>query len=147
MYYYSIKKSFLISILSVISFLGQAQEDDLLKELDNLNQNETRFELPAFKALQIGNLQSTKVVDKGDLYMVVAHRFGTIKNGIDDFFGLDQANTKIQLLYGLLPNLQVGISRDSYEKTYSGTAKYKLFKQSDRVPVNVSLYGSADMNS
>ena len=140
MYYYSIKKSFLISILSVIPFLGQAQEDDLLKELDNLNQNETRFELPAFKALQIGNLQSTKVVDKGDLYMVVAHRFGTIKNGIDDFFGLDQANTKIQLLYGLLPNLQVGISRDSYEKTYSGTAKYKLFKQSDRVPVNVSLY-------
>ena len=99
MYYYSIKKSFLISILSVISFLVQAQEDDLLKELDNLNQNETRFELPAFKALQIGNLQSTKVVDKGDLYMVVAHRFGTIKNGIDDFFGLDQANTKIQLLY------------------------------------------------
>jgi hypothetical protein len=65
MYYYSIKKSFLISILSVIPFLGQAQEDDLLKELDNLNQNETRFELPAFKALQIGNLQSTKVVDKG----------------------------------------------------------------------------------
>jgi len=147
MYYYSIKKSFLISILSVISFLGQAQEDDLLKELDNLNQNETRFELPAFKALQIGNLQSTKVVDKGDLYMVVAHRFGTIKNGIDDFFGLDQANTKIQLLYGLLPNLQVGISRDSYEKTYSGTAKYKVFRQSNKVFANLSLYASVDINS
>ena len=147
MYYYSIKKSFLISILSVIPFLGQAQEDDLLKELDNLNQNETRFELPAFKALQIGNLQSTKVVDKGDLYMVVAHRFGTIKNGIDDFFGLDQANTKIQLLYGLLPNLQVGISRDSYEKTYSGTAKYKLFRQSNKVFANLSLYASVDINS
>ena len=80
MYYYSIKKLFLISILSVISFLGQAQEDDLLRELDSLNQNEPKFELPAFKALQIGNLQSTKVVDKGDLYLVVAHRFGTIKN-------------------------------------------------------------------
>ena len=147
MYYYSIKKSILISVLSLTAFVSIAQEDDLLKELDNLNQNETRFELPAFKALQIGNLQSTKVVDKGDLYMVVAHRFGTIKNGIEDFFGLDQANTKIQLLYGLLPNLQVGISRDSYEKTYSGTAKYKVFRQSDIVPVNVSLYGSVDVNS
>ena len=81
------------------------------------------------------------------MYLVVAHRFGTLKNGIDDFFGLDQANTKIQLLYGLLPNLQVGFSRDSYEKTYSGTAKYKLFRQSDRVPVNISLYGSVDINS
>lgn len=147
MYYYSIKKSILISVLSLTAFVGQAQEDDLLKELDNLNQNETRFELPAFKALQIGNLQSTKVVDNAELYMVVAHRFGTVKNGIDDFFGLDQANTKIQLLYGLLPNLQVGISRDSYEKTYSGTAKYKVFRQSDIVPVNVSLYGSVDVNS
>lgn len=147
MYYYSIKKSILISVLSLTAFVSLAQEDDLLKELDNLNQNETRFELPAFKALQIGNLQSTKVVDNADLYMVVAHRFGTVKNGIDDFFGLDQANTKIQLLYGLLPNLQVGISRDSYEKTYSGTAKYKVFRQSDIVPVNVSLYGSVDVNS
>ena len=147
MYYYSIKKSILISVLSIIPFVGLAQEDDLLKELDTLNQNETIFELPAFKALQIGNLQSTKVVDKGDLYMVVAHRFGTIKNGIDDFFGLDQANTKIQLLYGLLPNLQVGISRDSYEKTYSGTAKYKVFRQSNKVFANLSLYASVDINS
>ena len=147
MYYYSIKKSILVSVLSLTAFVGQAQEDDLLKELDNLNQNETRFELPAFKALQIGNLQSTKVVDNADLYMVVAHRFGTVNNGIDDFFGLDQANTKIQLLYGLLPNLQVGISRDSYEKTYSGTAKYKVFRQSNKVFANLSLYASVDINS
>ena len=147
MYYYSIKKSILVSVLSLTAFVGLAQEDDLLKELDNLNQNETIFELPAFKALQIGNLQSTKVVDNAELYMVVAHRFGTLQNGIDDFFGLDQANTKIQLLYGLLPNLQVGISRDSYEKTYSGTAKYKLFRQSNKVFANLSLYASVDINT
>ena len=147
MYYYSIKKSILVSVLSLTAFVGLAQEDDLLKELDNLNQNETIFELPAFKALQIGNLQSTKVVDNTELYMVVAHRFGTVKNGIDDFFGLDQANTKIQLLYGLLPNLQVGISRDSYEKTYSGTAKYKVFRQSNKVFANLSLYASVDINT
>ncbi|MGI9593553.1 MAG: DUF5777 family beta-barrel protein [Patiriisocius sp.] len=147
MYYYSIKKSILVSVLSLTAFVGLAQEDDLLKELDNLNQNETIFELPAFKALQIGNLQSTKVVDNAEFYMVVAHRFGTVQNGIDDFFGLDQANTKIQLLYGLLPNLQVGISRDSYEKTYSGTAKYKLFRQSNKVFANLSLYASVDINS
>ncbi len=147
MYYYSIKKSILVSVLSLTAFVGLAQEDDLLKELDNLNQNETIFELPAFKALQIGNLQSTKVVDNAELYMVVAHRFGTLQNGIDDFFGLDQANTKIQLLYGLLPNLQVGISRDSYEKTYSGTAKYKVFRQSNKVFANLSLYASVDINT
>jgi hypothetical protein len=32
----------------------------------------------AFKALKIVNLESTKVAAKGDLYFVVAHRFGSI---------------------------------------------------------------------
>jgi hypothetical protein len=86
-------------------------------------------------------------VSKGDLYLVVAHRFGYLKNGITDFFGLDQANTKIQLLYGIKKNLQLGVSRDSYQKTYSGTAKYRLLKQSNKLPLNVSLYGSIDVNS
>ena len=141
------KKSILISVLIVFPLIGYGQEDSLLKELESLSENEQIFELPAFKALQIGNLQSTKVVSKGDLYLVVAHRFGYLKNGITDFFGLDQANTKIQLLYGIKKNLQLGVSRDSYQKTYSGTAKYRLFKQSNKLPLNVSLYGSIDVNS
>jgi len=141
------KKSILISVLIVFPLIGYGQEDSLLKELESLSENEQIFELPAFKALQIGNLQSTKVVSKGDLYLVVAHRFGYLKNGITDFFGLDQANTKIQLQYGIKKNLQLGVSRDSYQKTYSGTAKYRLLKQSNKLPLNVSLYGSIDVNS
>ena len=141
------KKSILISVLIVFPLIGYGQEDSLLKELEGLSENEQIFELPAFKALQIGNLQSTKVVSKGDLYLVVAHRFGYLKNGITDFFGLDQANTKIQLLYGIKKNLQLGVSRDSYQKTYSGTAKYRLLKQSNKLPLNLSLYGSIDVNS
>lgn len=141
------KKSILISVLIVFPIIGYGQGDSLLKELESLSENEQIFELPAFKALQIGNLQSTKVVSKGDLYLVVAHRFGYLKNGITDFFGLDQANTKIQLLYGIKKNLQLGVSRDSYQKTYSGTAKYRLLKQSNKLPLNVSLYGSIDVNS
>lgn len=147
MHYYSIKRTFLAITLLAFPLFGSAQEDDLLKELDDLSQNETVFELPAFKALQIGNLQSTKVVDKGDLYLVVAHRFGPVKDGIREFFGLDQANTKIQLLYGISPIIQLGVSRDSYEKTYSGTAKMKLYRQSDKMPVNIALYGSVDINT
>lgn len=147
MYYYSMRSTFLAIALVVSPLFIFAQEEDLLQELDSLNQDETVFELPAFKALQIGNLQSTKVVDKGDLYMIVAHRFGSVKDGIREFYGLDQANTKIQFIYGISPNIQLGVSRDSYEKTYSGTAKVKLYRQSDKMPVNVALYGSIDINT
>lgn len=142
-----VKNSLLMLMMVAMPFLCLGQEDDLFQELDSLSQGPQLFELPAFKALQIGNLQSTKVVDKGDLYLVVAHRFGDFQNGISDFFGLDQANTKIQLLYGLMSNLQLGISRDSYEKTYSGTLKYRLYEQSQERPLNISLYGSVDINT
>ena len=148
MYYHSKIKSFLVlGLIILFTNFSFAQENDLLKELDDLSQDITKFEPPAFKALQIGNLQSTKVVDKGDLYLIVAHRFGSVKGGVREFYGLDQANTKIQLLYGVHQKLQLGISRDSYEKTYSGTAKLGLFQQSDKMPINVVLYSSIDINT
>jgi len=36
------------------------QENDFLEELKSLNQNQDLFKLPAFKAIQIGNLQKQK---------------------------------------------------------------------------------------
>ena len=148
MYYHSKIKSFLaLSLIGCFVNFSFAQEDDLLKELDELSQHIIKFEPPAFKALQIGNLQSTKLVDKGDLYLIVAHRFGSIKGGIREFYGLDQANTKIQLLYGISNRLQLGVSRDSYEKTYSGTVKLNCLQQSDKTPFNLVLYSSVDVNT
>lgn len=136
----------IIITLSLLSITTQAQHD-LLNELNNETKNTKQFDLPAFKAMQIGNLQSTKIADKGDLYLIVSHRFGTFKNGIDDFLGLDQANTKIQLAYSFWEGIQLSFSRDSFEKTYSGTAKVRLTKQSNQFPLNIVGYASADINS
>lgn len=145
MYTYKIKK-LLIVFLSfwTLSFYAQ---DDLLEELDKETKVNTKYSLPAFKAMQIGNLQSTKIADKGDLYLIVAHRFGSIKDGVEEFFGLDQANTKIQLAYSFWNEVQLSLSRDSFEKTYSGTVKIGVIKQSNTFPLNIVAYASADINS
>ncbi len=135
--------AYLIAFTSINSFA----QDDLLDELDNETKNAKQFALPAFKAMQIGNLQSTKIADKGDLYLIVSHRFGSLKDGIDEFFGLDQANTKIQLAYSFWDGVQLSLSRDSFEKTYSGTAKVRFTKQSTKFPLNLVGYASADINS
>ena len=75
MCYYS-KLRWLLSFAVLFVFTNaNAQENDLLEELDSLSKEEVVFENPAFKALQIGNLQSTKLVGEKDFYMVVAHRF------------------------------------------------------------------------
>lgn len=140
-------KTLFFIFLGLIFSVKSIAQNDLLDELDKETKNKTQFELPAFKAMQIGNLQSTKIADKGDLYLIVAHRFGSLKDGIDEFFGLDQANTKIQLTYGFRKGVQLSLSRDSFEKTYSGTAKVRFMKQSNKFPLNLVGYVSADINS
>ena len=135
-----------ILLLVLISFSINAQED-LLDELKQEDSKEATFELPAFKAMQIGNLQSTKIADKGDLYLIVAHRFGPFSDGIDEFFGLDAASTKIQFAYSVWDGFQFSLSRDSFEKTYSGAAKIRLKKQSTDFPLNIVAYGSTDIAS
>ncbi len=133
----------MILLVSAKALIGQ---DDLLNILTSEDQNEV-FEAPAFKAMKIGNLQSTKVADKGDLYMYVSHRFGTLKNAGSTFFGLDNANTKIQMIYGLLNGIQIGLSRESLRRTFAGSVKIKLKQQTLNFPVNMSAYGTINLNT
>lgn len=149
MYFYMTLKRV---ILYVLTFLYSASfccaQDDLLKEVDSLAiENSIKFDLPAFKTLKIGNLQSTKIAEKGELYLFVSHRFGPLKDGFDTFFGLDNANTKIELHYSFWNNIEFIISRESFEKTYSVASKFKFAKQSDKFPVNLVGFGSVNINS
>ena len=141
------KQNYIFFILTILSLFSLQAQDDLLLEIEEETNKNPKFNLPAFKAMQIGNLQSTKIANKGDLYLIVAHRFGAISDGVDEFFGLDQANTKIQLLYSFWNGVQMSLSRDSFEKTYSGALKIGLTKQTKNFPLNIVFYGSADINS
>lgn len=136
---------------SVVIFLflsiSICAQDDLLDELDALTEEEKKYELPAFKAMKIGNLQSTKIAEKGDLYLYVSHRFGTLQNGIKTFFGLDQANTKIQLVKGLWKGIQLSIGRESLGETYSTSIKARLAKQSETNAFTYVFYGTANINT
>ena len=118
-----------------------------MDELDKETQEPTKFELPAFKAMKIGNLQSTKMADVGDFYLIVSHRFGPLKDGADTFFGLDEANTKIQLLYSFWEGVQLSISRESYNRTLAASAKIRLARQSSSMPFNIVAYGTVNRNT
>lgn len=121
-------------------------QDDLLQELEEETKT-VKFNSPAFKAFKIGNLQSTKVADKGDTYMYVSHRFGTLKKGVSTFFGLDEANTKIQMIYGVADGFQIGLSRESLRKTYAGSMKFRIASQGEKFPLNLVGYTTINVNS
>jgi len=135
----------LLGLLTIPYFSLEAQAD-LLGELESRTE-EVKFNYPAFKAMKIANLQSTKVAAKGDLYMYVSHRFGTVKDGVSTFFGLDNASTKIELVYGVSKGLQLGISRESFRKTYAGSLKLRLFEQGQYLPFNAVLFTTLNVNT
>lgn len=137
------------SFVFVFFTIGYASaQDDLLNQLNAEKSDVKDKETTAFKGLQICNIQSTKMTAKGEWYMVISHRFGDLTEGLDNFFGLDNALTKIGGIYGVTDWLSLGASRHTYNKIYEVTAKYKLADQiTNGFPVSIVGYNTLDINS
>jgi len=136
-----------IFLILLLAYSFSFSQGSLLMELEDESENKLSKEISTFKAIKIVNNQSTKQASEKELYLYVSHRFGSINGGVKTLFGLDIANTKIELLYGLSNNLQIGFSRESLKKTYALNAKYNLTTQTSKLPFNSSLYASYNYNS
>jgi hypothetical protein len=135
-------------LLVVFGMSVATAQEDLLNQLEDSNSNIKQVEIAAFKGLQIGNMQSTKLPSKGETYIVIAHRFGDLTKGLDNFFGLDNAYTKIGGIYGVTNWLSLGLSRQTYNKTYELSAKYKFANQEvNGFPVTIVGYNTLDVNT
>lgn len=133
-------------LFCVFPFFMVAQ-DDLLKEIDTISDSNDS-EVAAFKSLKIVNLESTKLAAKGDMYFVVAHRFGYFDKGFEDFFGLDEANTRLQFVYGLTNGVTIHASRSGFQKTYEFATKYRLFGQKKQgFPFEIVGFNSLAINT
>ena len=140
------KISFLV--LFLFWFIVTNAQEDLFKELDNNSIAKKEITAAAFKGLQVCTMQSTKLASKGEWYFLVAHRFGDLTEGFDNFFGFDNANTKIGGLYGVSDWLTVGFSRHTLNKNYEFSAKYKFANQEvNGFPVTIVGYNTMDINS
>ena len=134
---------YLFIIIPLLS-LGQ---NDLLSELevDSLVDNHT---IAVFKGLKIVNFESTKLVAKKSLTLIISHRFGSLKNGFENFFGLDDAVTRLNFVYGLSDGINIGASRSSFQKIYEVSLKYRLKRQiKNGFPVTIVGYNSILINS
>jgi hypothetical protein len=137
-----------LSVVTFLSFSLTFAQDDLLNELNTTTESKKEVETAAFKGLQIATMQSTKLAAKGEWYFLVSHRFGDLTDGLDNFFGLDNALTKIGGLYGATNWLTVGLSRHTLNKNYELTAKYKLANQEvNGFPVTIVGYNTMDINT
>lgn len=123
-------------------------QDDLLNQLDTIKSSKKEIETSAFKGLQICNMQSTKMASKGEWYVLISHRFGDLTQGFDNFFGLDNANTKIGTVYGVANWFSLGVSRHTFQKTYELAGKYKFANQEiNGFPITIVGYNTVNINS
>lgn len=133
----------LLLLLFLFPLLTYSQ-DDLLDGVEPLVTKEKVTS--AFKALKIVNLESTKLAAKGDLYFVVAHRFGSVKDGFEGFYGLDNANTQIKFIYGITDVWNLSAARSEF--AYDFATKYTLLPQiRNGFPVTIAGFNSLSINN
>jgi len=150
-----VKKSRLLGgIFSLGFFLGTSAwtsasaQDDLLSLLDAEQAKEPTYTIATFKASRLINGQTIETISKNHLNFWISHRFGAVNSGfIANFFGLDEAKIRLGLEYGLTDRWLVGAGRSSLEKTYDLYTKYKVLRQSNKMPVTVTAMAGWGINT
>lgn len=133
-------------IYVVVLFIGlplKGQDNNLLQMLeDSMQHNNSSPALvtSTFQGTQLINMPTVEGQGKKELQFLIMHRFGRLSDGAYALFGLDNADIRFGLDYGITRFLSIGIGRSSFEKTYDGNFKLNLLRQKKGgFPFTVSL--------
>lgn len=152
-----LKNSFLIALFFTPAFALAQDTTKLQDDFDSLlglldsNQftDHNKYATATFKTTRIANGHSIENTKEGVLDFRINHRFGYINNGIREFFGLDNAITRIGFDYGIFNSLMIGVGRSTHLKEYDGFIKGKILKQTvtNTMPISLSYFGSLSVLS
>ncbi len=142
------KTQLIIAILLLFAVPIMAQDDmmDLFAE----EEPTADYTFATFKATKVVIGQSVENPGNGSLVFVIQHHFGRVNTGIEEFFGLDQATTRLGFEYGVNDWLALGLGRSMIEKTYDGSVKAKILRQQTgkrNIPISLSYFGSIAIQS
>jgi hypothetical protein len=145
-----IKKCLFLCLAVLFTASARVSSQDDLMDLFGEDEPTTEYTYASFKTTRICIGQSIENPPNGNLIFVVSHHFGTINQGFYEFFGLDQATTRIGFEYGVNDWIAIGIGRSTLNKTFDGFAKLKIFRQSSglrNMPLSVSYFGSTAIST
>jgi hypothetical protein len=144
-------KVFFLSLFCMASSLAYAQDTSSTNMDDLFNGDavvENNYAEHAFKSTRVIMGQSMEMLGAGVLDSRILHRFGTIKNGIEDLFGLDYASMRIGFDYGISKNLMIGVGRSTLNKELDGYVKYRLLHQhtgKSKMPISLLYVGGMNL--
>lgn len=122
-------KKLLHALLLLFSISAAAQDntDSLLNAGDRPKKE---YVDNAFKSTRVIMGQSVEMLEAGVLDFRILHRFGNIKGGLKEMFGLDQATMRMSFDYGLTKNITIGVGRSTLKKELDASVKYRVIQQS-----------------
>ena len=144
---------YILFVLILFSFqqniVGQ-EDEDLMGMLDDEVGEVTDYTIATFKSTRIINGHSVEQMKKYQLDFRINHRFGEINGGAYELWGLDHALINLCFDYGITDWLMIGFRRGTYQKTYDGSLKLRLLRQSTGkrvMPVSISYYADMAINT
>jgi hypothetical protein len=143
------RKNIVLLILLFTGIQAQLNAQDLMEMLKD-NSPKTDYTYATFKTSRIVLGQSIESQANGTLQCLIEHDFGKISEGAYSMWGMDVSTIRLGLEYGITDWLSVGAGRSSYEKTFDGSVKAKILRQSTgarNMPVSMSFYAGAFLNS
>lgn len=138
-------KKLIISLTLLLAIVSGALAQDLDALLDDLSIDAgPAYTLATFRITSVINGQSIEVPGAGDLHFKLSHRFSDLTdNGLYDLFGWDKNTARIGFEYGIADVASIAIGRNSWDKTYDASFKYRLLRQQDGkggMPLSLSVY-------
>ncbi|HEU5054349.1 MAG TPA: DUF5777 family beta-barrel protein [Hanamia sp.] len=97
-----------------------------------------------FESVWILNNQTVIVPQKKSLEVDIMHRFGTVNNGYEDFWGFfAPSNIRLGVNYAPINRLNLGVGITKLNMLLDGNLKYALITQTPgKYPVSVSYYAN-----
>lgn len=148
------KKILLLLIIgSGLYHSGYAQDEPATKEA-----TKRKYTRTTFNATKVINMQSTEIVSKGNLQILISHHFSVLWNKDADagqnfaqMLGLNSgvAKTYLSFDYSLTDYANVGLAAAGSSK-FEGFAKFRLLRQQTglkNIPVSISWYSMAHVNA
>lgn len=120
----------LLWLVSLLLYtLPAIAQDDLLDFLEKQQEPVTDYTIATFKNTRLVSGHSVETNGKGVMQFLIGHRFGRINSGWRNLYGLDNATIRLGFEYGLTDNINIGVGRSSFQKTFDATAKWKFLRQ------------------
>lgn len=134
-----IRKLIVLSLFVLLSnFVFSQSEKETYSYVEN-----------TFSATRLVIGQSVDIAPNGDMHLDIQHHFGPVNGGFNEFFGFDQAATRLGVHYAFNDWIDVGIGRTTIQKTWDGSLKIRLLRQKEnnKMPISVTYFGNIGINS